>query len=237
MTETAHDAPRAAPPAKGVPGDLVRSSKRVLDPFDRVSEILFGLIMVLTFTSSLSVAQAGREDVRTMLFGALGCNLAWGIIDGVFYLMGCLAEKGKAIVTLRAVRGTADPERAHGIIADALPSAVASILKPVDLETIRRRLNEMPEPPDRARLRGDDWRGAAGVFALVFLSTFPVVIPFIFMQSVTWALRASNGVAIVWLFLTGYVSARLTGRRPWARGTAMVVLGFILVAIAVALGG
>src|SRR5207249_4453585 len=72
-----------------------RSSKRVLDPIDRVSEVLFGLIMVLTFTGSLSVAEAGRESIRTMLIGALGCNLAWGIIDGVFYLMGCLAEKGR----------------------------------------------------------------------------------------------------------------------------------------------
>jgi hypothetical protein len=172
-----------------------------------------------------------------MLVGALGCNLAWGIIDGVFYLMGCLAEKGKAIVTLRAVRNATDPERAHGIIADALPSAVAAILKPADLETIRQRLKEMREPPDRARLRNDDWRGAAGVFALVFLSTFPVVIPFILMQDVTRALRVSNAIAIVLLFLTGYAAARFTGRRRWTRGTAMVVLGFILVAIAVALGG
>jgi hypothetical protein len=72
-----------------------RSSKRVLDPIDRVSEVLFGLIMVLTITGSLSVAEAGRDDVRTMLFGALGCNLAWGIIDGVLYVMGSLAEKGR----------------------------------------------------------------------------------------------------------------------------------------------
>jgi hypothetical protein len=33
--------------------------------------------MVLTFTGSLSVADAGRADVRAMLIGALGCNLAW----------------------------------------------------------------------------------------------------------------------------------------------------------------
>jgi len=237
MTQPPTDARRAASFGVGMPGDPVQSSKRVLDPFDRESEILFGLIMVLTFTSSLSVAEEGRESIRTMLVGALGCNLAWGIIDGVFYLMGCLAEKGKAIVTLRAVRNATDPERAHGIIADALPSAVAAILKPADLETIRQRLKEMREPPERARLRNDDWRGAAGVFALVFLSTFPVVIPFIFMQDVTRALRVSNAIAIVLLFLTGYAAARFTGRRRWTRGTAMVVLGFILVAIAVALGG
>src|SRR5437764_11834695 len=112
-----------------------RSSKRWLDPIDRVSEVLFGLIMVLTFTGSLSVAEAGRDDVRTMLIGALGCNLAWGIIDGVLYLMGCLAEKGRGLLTFRALRKATDPSAAQRLIADALPSVVASLLEPVELQS------------------------------------------------------------------------------------------------------
>src|SRR6516162_297168 len=87
----------------------VKPSKRVLDPHERIAEVLFGLIMVLTFTGSLSVAEAGRESVRTMLIGALGCNLAWGIIDGVLYLMGSLADKGSKLATLQALRKTSDP--------------------------------------------------------------------------------------------------------------------------------
>ena len=68
-------------------GDETRTpSKRVLDPIDRVSEVLFGLIMVLTFTGSLSVAEAGRDDVRTMLIGAVGCNVAWGVTRGLWVL-------------------------------------------------------------------------------------------------------------------------------------------------------
>src|SRR6266403_3975020 len=102
-------------------GSFEPSSRRVLEPLARVSEVLFGLIMVLTFTGSLSVAEAGRADVRTMLIGALGCNLAWGIIDGVLYLMGCLAEKGRRLLTFRAVRRAADPKEAQRVIADALP--------------------------------------------------------------------------------------------------------------------
>ena len=91
--------------------ETVEPAKRVLDPIDRVSEVLFGLIMVLTFTGSLSVAEAGRDDVRTMLIGALGCNLAWGIIDAMLYLMGCLAEKGQGLMTYLAVRRATDPQR------------------------------------------------------------------------------------------------------------------------------
>ena len=198
--------------------ESIKSSKRVLEPNERISEVLFGLIMVLTFTGSLSVAEAGREDVRTMLIGALGCNLAWGIIDGVLYLMGCLAEKGRDLMTFRAVRKATDPQKAQRLIADALPPVVASILEPAELETMRQRLKQLPEPPARARLRKDDWLGALGVFLLVFLSTFPVVIPFIFMHNAGPALRVSNAIAIVMLFLTGYAFGRITGRHPWLIG-------------------
>ena len=213
------------------------SSKRVLDPIDRVSEVLFGLIMVLTFTGSLSVAEAGRDDVRAMLIGALGCNLAWGIIDGILYLMGCLAEKGQGLITFRAVRKATDPKEAQRVIAEALPSVVAGVLTPAELEAMHERLKQLPEPLERARLGRDDWRGALGVFLLVFVSTFPVVIPFIFMRSAGPALRVSNVIAIVMLFLTGYAFERLTGRRPLSVGISMVVLGSVLVGLTIALGG
>jgi hypothetical protein len=209
----------------------------VLDPIDRVSEVLFGLIMVLTFTGSLSVAEAGRDDVRAMLIGALGCNLAWGIIDGILYLMGCLAEKGQGLLTFRAVRKATDAKAAQRVIAEALPSVVASVLTPAELETMHERLKQLPEPLERARLGRDDWRGALGVFLLVFVSTFPVVIPFIFMRSAGPALRVSNVIAILMLFLTGYAFGRLTGRRPWLVGISMVVLGSVLVGLTMALGG
>src|SRR5205823_15108684 len=110
-----------------------RSSKRVLEPIDRVSEILFGLIMVLTFTGSLRIAAAGRDDVRAMLIGALGCNLAWGIIDRVLYLMGCVAEKGRGLRTFRAVRKSTAPKEAQRRIAEALPSVVAFVVEPIEL--------------------------------------------------------------------------------------------------------
>ena len=220
-----------------MPDDPIKSSKRVLDPIDRVSEVLFGLIMVLTFTGSLSVAEAGREEVHTMLIGALGCNLAWGIIDAVLFLMGSLAEKGRGLFTLRAVRKATDPQQAQLLIANALPPVVASILEPAELESMRLRLKQLAEPPERARWDKADWLGALGVFLLVFLATFPVVIPFMFMHNVRPAMRVSNAIAIVLLFLTGYAFGRMTGRHPWVVGVSMVVLGSILAGLTMALGG
>lgn len=214
-----------------------KSSKRVLEPHDRISEVLFGLIMVLTFTGSLSVAEAGRDDVRVMLIGALGCNIAWGIIDGVLYLMGCLAEKGRDLKTLRAIRNATDPQKAQRLVAGALPSLVAAILQPGELESMRQRLQALPEPPERARLGGEDWLGAVAVFFWVFVTTFPVAVPFIFMQNAMLAMRVSNGIAVLMLLLAGVAYGRSVGRSPWGFGLGMVLLGGFLVALTMALGG
>jgi len=94
-----------------------------------MSEVLFGLIMVLTFTGSLSVAEAGRDEVRTMLIGALGCNLAWGIIDAVLYLMGSLAERGGASAPCTPCAGPPIPRQRTALSRTRWPPVVASILE------------------------------------------------------------------------------------------------------------
>jgi VIT family len=217
--------------------DTPAGPRRVLDPGERIAEVLFGLIMVLTFTGSLSAAEAGREDIRAMLIGALGCNIAWGVIDGVLYLMGALGERGSNLTVYRAVRGAHDSARARQLISDALPAAIAAVLDPADLDRMHQRLKQLQEPPTRARLTGSDWRGALGVFLLVFLSTFPVAIPFIVMHDAMRAIRVSNAIAVAMMFMAGVAYGRAVGWSPWAVGVSMVALGSVLVAMTIALGG
>lgn len=213
------------------------SAKRPLEPVDRIAEVLFGLIMVLTFTGSLSVAEAGRDDVRTMLIGALGCNLAWGIIDALLYLMGCLAERGRNLMTFQAVRRAKDAHEAQSLIADAIPPLLASLIQPAEFAAIHDRLKALPERPPRAKLLRQDWLGALGVFLLVFLATFPVAIPFMVLTDVGPALRISNAIAVTMMFVAGFAYGRITGWHPWLMGIGMVVLGSVLVGMTIALGG
>jgi hypothetical protein len=213
-----------------------KSSDRILEPMDRISEILFGLIMALTFTLTLGVVTADRIQVRTMLLSALGCNLAWGIIDGGVFLMARFNQRGRNVMRLRAVRRAADIGDAHRIIADALPPVLASLLSPDQLELMRQRLLQLPEP-ERPRLMKGDGLGAMGICLLSFLSTFPIVIPFILIGDARLALRLSNAVAIAMLFVCGYAFARCAGFRPWATGLSMVGVGVALVGVAIALGG
>lgn len=214
----------------------VGTFQRVLDPVDRIAEVLFGLIMVLTFTGSLGVAGAGREEVRTMLLGALGCNLAWGVIDGLLYLMAELAHTGRGIATLRAVRQAIDSRIAHEHIVDALPDPIAAVMKPEEIEDLRQRLAKLPDDHHFAPGR-EAWLGALAVCLLVFFTTFPVAVPFMLFNDARFALRASNGVAIAMLFICGVAYGRLVGRTPWLFGAITVIAGLILVALTMALGG
>jgi hypothetical protein len=220
----------AADPAKS-------ESWKVLDPIDRVTEVLFGLIMVLTFTGSFSAAGAGRAEVRELLLGALGCNLAWGVIDGIMYMMGCLTERAARIRLVRDVRDASDPAAAHRTIATALPPLAVKVMQPADLERVRQIIHALPEPPRHVHLTASDWLGALSVFLWVFLCTFPVVIPFLLTEDAALAMRVSNGIAVVLLFLTGSAFGRCAGLRPWLTGVAMLVLGLVLVSITIALGG
>jgi hypothetical protein len=219
-------------------GDQTNVSKvvcrRVLDPVERASEILFGLIMVLTFT--LSIVATGRADVRTTLVGALGCNLAWGIIDAVMYLMGTRGERRLSASALRAIQEAQNPAAGRAIVADHLPSVILPALRAEDLERIRLHLSTLPSNALEPRIGREDVLAALGVFLLVFLSLFPVVLPFLFVKDVALALKISNGIAILLLFLTGFTFGRHVGR-PWRTGMLMVVIGIFLVAIAMVLGG
>jgi hypothetical protein len=214
-----------------------KRSRRVLDQYTLIAEVLFGLIMVLTFTGSLSVADAGRDDVRAMLIGALGCNIAWGVIDGIFYLMDCVSEQGAGIRSLRGLRRATGANEAREILVDTLPPIVAATLSAAEFETMHKKLLKMPEPPTRPKLGKTEWLGALAVFFWVFVTTFPVAIPFFFMDNLTRAMRFSNAIAIVLLFLTGYAFARVAEYRPWLTGIVMIVLGSALVGATIALGG
>ncbi len=211
--------------------------KRVLEPMDRISEVWFGLIIVLTFTCSLSVKNAGRDDVMGMILAALGCNAAWGILDGFMYLQASFTRRARNVASLRALRHTSDRESAHQLIVHAMPPLIAGVMSDAELESIRNKLNRLPEVQARPSLTPHEWLEGLGVFLTVFLSTFPVAAPFLFITNTRLALRVSNGIALLMLFLTGYAFGRYAHYRPWRMGLWMVLIGVVLVAITVYLGG
>lgn len=215
----------------------LRKDRRLLNPVERISEVIFGLIMVLAFTCTISIAQTGKAEMRDMLIGAIGCNLAWGLVDAVMFILTGLAEKSHSKIILHFVRTTKNAEKAREFIAEALPPVVSTVIETEDLENIRKGLLKFPESSLCVGVTVTDLKMAVGIFLLVFLSTFPVVIPFKLIDDARMALRVSNFVAITFMFIGGWLLARYSGYNKWFMGFFMILLGVVLVAITIALGG
>jgi len=212
------------------------SDKRLLNPVDRISEILFGLIMALTFTCTISVIESDRLAVKDMLIGALGCNVAWGLVDAVMFIIITMTEKSRSLSVYTFVRKTKQKDKAHSQIKNALPGVFNDVLKQNEIEIIRQRIVSLPGNK-KEKLKLVDFKMALGVFILVFISTFPVALPFVFIEDVERALRLSNLVAIITMFLCGWKLAKYSGRNAFVMGTVLSLIGVALVLITIALGG
>jgi hypothetical protein len=214
--------------------------QRHLDPASRLGEILFGLIMVLTatLTAGLTVAK-GEAGVRQLLVSAIGCNVAWGIIDGIMYIMNCLIERGRKARLIRAVQSAPDPNSALGLIRGEVESSFESLSKPEDREALYQAILKHLAHlrPARVRMTKEDWLGAVACFWLVFLSCLPAAVPFLIFSDPLQALRVSNGVLIVMLFVIGQKWAQYASVNRVAAGVVMVVTGLSLVGVAIMLGG
>lgn len=211
----------------------------VLDPVSRLSEILFGLLMVLTFTGAFSVANAGESSVRALLITSLGCNVAWGLVDGCMLLLNRLAARGHNWRLLQLLHKTPlGSAKAAELLADAWPFLITRVMSAEDVKTLHQRLLERQIQWTSLRLGLRDLLAAVGVFLLVFLSTLPVVLPFVLLSEPLHALRASNAIALSMLFLIGLGYGRFAGaRHAWIAALVFTALGIALVAATIALGG
>jgi hypothetical protein len=214
---------------------------KYLDPVSSLGEVLFGLIMTLTFTlaAGILVREEGRAGARELLVATIGCNVAWGIIDAALYLLGQIFERGRRRRLLVAVQQAPDARAAAAHVATELDD----LLEPVATEAERAALYERiagrvrvaalpPNPLTRA-----DLAGAFASFWLVFFASLPAAIPFLLIDDPYRALRVSNALLLALLFLVGWYWARYTIARPWLAGLALLIVGVALVLVAIALGG
>jgi hypothetical protein len=209
----------------------------VLNPVDRIAEVLFGLIMVLSFTGAISASTDAREDVRELLWAALGCNVAWGFVDAIMYLMNVAMERGHAITVIKKIRESKMPTEGGLILKEEIPPGIAGLMTNQELSELSSRLKNLPEPSKNHLITGTDLWAGVQIFMLVFLCTFPVAIPFGIFDNLEVAMRVSNGVALLLLFIGGFVLAGYAGFKRGITAVIYMLIGVALVAITMALGG
>jgi len=214
---------------------------RYLDPGARMGEILFGLIMTLTFTlgAGLIMQEEGREGARQLLIATVGCNIAWGIIDGVFYILGQMFERGRLRRVAVAVKEAKSDAEARGHIAGELDEVLGRVTTEPDRDALYAGIaaNLRAREVEPNRLRKTDVLGGVASFWLVFFSSLPAALPFLFIDEPWTALRVSNALLLALLFYVGFRWSKLTLAQPWLAGLVFLLAGVLLVAAAIALGG
>jgi hypothetical protein len=209
----------------------------VLNMPDRLSEVLFGLIMVLTFTGTISVSTSGKQEVHELMWAALGCNLAWGLVDGIMYIMDTLIGRAHSIQQLQKLKKTESLDASRDIIRDNISPLISEIMTNDEIDQLNDKMKQLPEVHIKNSLNLKDFMIAGQIFLLVFLSTLPVAMPFLLLQDVALAMRLSNLIALILLFLAGYSLAKYSGLRPWLTAFAYVAIGVFLVVLTIFLGG
>jgi len=214
---------------------------RYLDPATSLAEVLFGLIMTLTFTlgAGIIIEDEGREGARELLIAVIGCNIAWGVIDGALYLVNEWFDRGRLRRLGQAIRGAPDEKAAKSLVAGELDELLEDVTAVPEREALYARIaaNVRAKPPRANTVGKSDFMGAFTSFWLVVLTSAPAAIPFLLFDDARFALRVSNAILLAFLFVTGYFWARYTLGKPWLVGLTLLVGGFVLVAVAILLGG
>jgi hypothetical protein len=213
---------------------------RYLDPAEQLSQVLFGLIMVLIFTLGAgSLVAEGEDATRDMLLSALGCNLAWGIIQAWMYVIDCVYARSHNVRLIRLVQQSASAEEAIELLRDELDEE----LEPVTSEEGRTRLYQdiysrtKSSPLPWSKITRHDLYGAIFVFVLVMATAIPALMPFLVIGNLRLALRVSNGILVGLLFFTGFHWAEQTNTNRWKAGLVIMLCGVALVVLAETLGG
>lgn len=219
---------------------LLRPLHRHLDPADTLGELIFGIIMVLTFT--IGARLLGPEeplDSRELLVAALGCNIAWGIIDGFLFLLGQIYERRRQATILAQLRQAQDEPAALAVLQRELDGELPALGNPQERDRFHASIAAAARkaPISAVRVSGEDLRGAVMVFFLVAITALPAALPFLLIEDSYLALRTSNALLTALLFVVGYLWGQQIGARPVLAGALIMSIGIALVLVAIPLGG
>jgi hypothetical protein len=210
---------------------------RYLDPSESLPELLFGLIMAFTITAGARLLSTPGETSALALVVALtGCNVAWGIIDGGFYLLGAHFSRNRRLEFVRRLQAVPNEGEALAAIREEFDLGNEPWPEQEEKLAVDRALLKMLRPR-RAHLRGRDFVAAALIAALVVATAVPALVPLLLLPDVQLALRVANVAQIVLLFAVGYGAAHYAGTKRWLAGLVITLLGTGLMLIAVKLGG
>jgi VIT1/CCC1 family predicted Fe2+/Mn2+ transporter len=174
-----------------------------------------------------------------LIGAAIGCNLAWGIIDAVMYVMNEMFQRARRFRVIAAIRRSKDHEEVLRAIGNELDPGLEAVSEPAERRRFYEHIIEVAGNAElpRTHFKREDFMGAVAAFLLVVVSAAPASIPFLVIDDPRTALRVSNGLLLAMLFGVGWAWAGYTNIPRWRMASVLTGIGLVLVGIAIPLGG
>ncbi len=218
---------------------MIKFILRHLDPSACMAELLFGVIMTLTFTLGAGlVIEEGPDATRELLIGVIGCNIAWGVIDGLLYVFGAMYERGlayRASVVLAKEGREAAAAKLGKHLEENYGEAISAETRSAVRDELIEHLASMK--PARVKMNRDDAMGALASFILVVFTAVPAVLPFLVLDQRMLALRVSNFLLVGLIGLIGWKWASYINANRGHVAMGMTLGGLVLVQVTIMLGG
>jgi len=225
---------------ESLPFRIVKFIDKQITPVGRLQEIIYALIMVITVSSTVSRAVPDTEEgIQTLILAVLGCNIAWGIVDGVMFVLTSLFNRNKSLKMVKDATNAMTGDEALSVIDGEFNPPFEWMLG----DDQKKKLNEeildhviRLRPPGTGITR-DDVTGGMFCFVVTFLTTLPAIMPFYFIGEMEPAIRLSNAIVMTMLFFTGVEYAKYTDKNPLKTAISLTLLGAVVVVITILLGG
>jgi hypothetical protein len=204
------------------------------------SEPMFGVIMVVCFTSLLrAYPQVADQILGTILLSALMCCIAWGLVDGIFYAWEAHYELDKKKKIQALASSSEGAGQARDLVEDNLGDTLVDLLDDKEKEQIYQIVHAKVPGIELGKVSlKDDAMTILIAFGLVVGSSIIVMIPFLVVNDVMTALKISNLTGIILLFFMGFwreeepaVSKKLI------TGGVTALVALIITLVTIALGG
>jgi hypothetical protein len=219
-----------------------------LDPIDALFVIFYSILFTLLFTLSYAIliyhgiipSSFARGYGQELFLTILGAITAWGIIDGVLYVLGENFARSERHRLLQVVQSSESEEEA----ATAISYELDFILEPITSDEQRHalyhdiRAHLSQAEPQAIGIQRADVVGAVATVVLGIVAVLPSLLPLLLLPNNTaLAIRISNLVSFIVVFAAGYSWGIHTGTNPWAKGLLLASVCLVMVLVAMLIGG
>jgi len=219
-----------------------------IDPIDALLTVFYSIFFALLFTLSYSVL-IYRGVISSSFAGGYGQDLfvtilgaatAWGIIEGVLYVMSEVLTRRERHRLLQYVQTSDSDEEADLAIANELDFILEPITNDEQRHALHRHIRAYlsQAQPQAVGLKREDVTGAAATVLLYVVAVLPSLLPLLLLPHDTrLAIHISSVVSFLVIFATGWVWGIHTGTNPWKTGFMLSSVCLAMFLVANLLGG